>query len=324
LRQQGADEAAEEPLARAIECAEAIPGQPELAAEAWNNFGVLCKYAGWFNRGAAAYARSMAFAERMPETFGRNILIATILHNTGGLDHARGRFESAEGPARRAWEMRREHLGEEHPVALADAVPYAGVLDGLKRFAEARPIYERALGVYEHVFGPEHYETAATLHNLAFVEYAEGNRSRAMELARRACVIKEKLLGADHLETALSGMNLASLLPPEGSEEARVLLADALRVFEHALAADHPHTARCRQLLNRAEHLFPVNQNGSVHGLKGEFRAAAIDRSVNIGAAIHADPVSAAVAAGVLDDRLRGIGFHLHVEIAVDLAVGGF
>jgi len=235
---------------RAIELAEAMPGSPQLAAEAWNNLGVLCKHAGWFDRGAAAYARSVAFAQRMPQTPARDMLLATILHNTGGLDHARGRFESAEEPARRAWEMRRQHLGEDHPTTLADAVAYAGVLDGLSRFAESRPIYERALSVYERLFGPEHYEVAATLHNLAFVENAEGNHSRAIDLARRAYSLKATLLGKTHPDTALSGMNLASLLPAQDHAEARDLLNEALVVFERELAPGHPHTARCRMLLS--------------------------------------------------------------------------
>lgn len=251
LRRQGAYAQAEHPLVRAIQLAEAMPDRLELAAEAWNNLGVLCKYAGWFDRGAAAYARSMSLAQDTPETPAKKMLLAAILHNTGGLDHARGRFESAEEPARRAWEIRRELLGEEHPETLADAVAYAGVLDGLSRYAESRPIYERALSVYERAFGPDHYETAATLHNLAFVEYTEGNRARAIELARRAYSIKTRLCGEKHPDTALSAMNLASLLPPEEGREARKLLSEALRVFEGALAPDHPHTACCRRLLIR-------------------------------------------------------------------------
>jgi len=244
LRHLGAYSEAEAPLVRAIELSKTMPDRPELGAEAWNNLGVLCKYAGWFDRGAAAYAGALSFTERMVETPGRTMLFATVLHNMAGLDHARGCFGSAEEPARRAWFLRRELLGEEHPTALADAVAYAGVLDGLGRYAESRPIYERALAIYERVFGPEH------LHNLAFVEYSEGNRLQGVALARRAYSIKTKLSGAQHPDTALSGMALASLLPPEDHAESSGLLGEALRIFESTLAPGHPHTARCRALLD--------------------------------------------------------------------------
>ena len=57
LRQQGAYEKAENPLIRAVELGESLPDRPELAPEAWNNLGVLCKYAGWFDLGAEAQDR---------------------------------------------------------------------------------------------------------------------------------------------------------------------------------------------------------------------------------------------------------------------------
>src|ERR1035438_9712630 len=87
--------------------------------------------------------------------------VAVLYHNLGGLDHARGRFREAEEPARRAWEIRRELLGPDHPDALADACAYAGVLDGLERYAESRPIYQHALEVWERMYGPVHFEVAA-------------------------------------------------------------------------------------------------------------------------------------------------------------------
>ena len=253
LRQQGKYQPAEAPLVRAIELAEAMPDRPEELSTAWNSLGVLCKYAGWFERGERAYARALAAAER--QIRHREGVTATILHNIGGLHHARGRFDLAEEPARRAWEMRRTLLGDEDAATLADAVAYAAVLDGLKRYAESRPIYERALASYERRFGPEHYETAATLHNLALVEQAEGHHERALELARRSFEIKRKLLGAGHPDTALSAMNLGSMLRNKNPGEARALLGDALLAFERALAPDHPHIARCRRLIRAGDGL---------------------------------------------------------------------
>jgi tetratricopeptide (TPR) repeat protein len=176
-------------------------------------------------------------------------MTATILHNLGGLHHARGRFDLAEEPSRRAWKMRRRLLGANHPTTLADATAYAAVLDRLGRYGESLPIYELALDFYERTFGPEHYETAATLHNLALVERAAGHHARAEKLARRALDIKTKLLGATHPDTALSALNLAAMLIPSQPEAAELLLQGALAVLTRALAPDHPHVIRCRQLL---------------------------------------------------------------------------
>ncbi len=255
LRQLGEYAKAETHAVRQIELATALPdGSPAKPAEcsiAWNNLGMLCKYAGWFERGAAAYEKALAFAEGQSEGASRQSMLAAVLHNIGGLRHARGLFREAEEPARRAWEIRRDLLGEDHLATLADATAYAAVLDGLKRYMESRPIYEHALEVFEKTLGPEHYEVAATLHNLALVENAQGNRAQAIVLARRSLALKTSLLGTNHPDTALSAMNLASLLPVESSVEARGILAASLIVFERTLHPDHPNLERCHQLLER-------------------------------------------------------------------------
>jgi hypothetical protein len=93
---------------------------------------------------------------------------------------------------------------------------------------------------------------AATLHNLAFVESAEGKGERAIELARRSLAIKTKLLGLDHPDTALTAMNLASLLTGDRAAESVALLRRALSVFERTLDRGHPHIGRCRRLLERS------------------------------------------------------------------------
>ena len=248
LRQMGAYAEAEPTLVRAVELAETLPDQTETLINALNNFGVLCKFAGWFDRGEAVYSRAIGMAR--PLLGERHETVAALLHNIGGLEHARGRYGLAEEPSRRAWDIRRELLGEDHVNALADAVAYAAVLDGLERYAESRPIYEHALEVYERVLGPRHYEVAATLHNLAVVEQAQGNLARAAELGRRSVSIKRELLGDSHPDTALSAMNLGAILLESGdAAEARRLCSGALATLERTLAPEHPHIAVCRGLV---------------------------------------------------------------------------
>jgi tetratricopeptide (TPR) repeat protein len=171
LRQKGLYADAETVLKRAIALAEEHPDGETLPI-ALNNLGIVYKYSGNFDEAVRLYTRALRLTQ---EAHGeQNAMAATLYHNLGGLEHARGRYADGEAPARRAWEIRREMLGEEHPDALADACAYGGVLDGLERYAESRPIYENALAIYERVFGPEHFEVAATLHNLAGVESAMG------------------------------------------------------------------------------------------------------------------------------------------------------
>ncbi|MBS1872107.1 MAG: tetratricopeptide repeat protein [Acidobacteria bacterium] len=250
LRQKGRYLEARPLLERALAIADGLGNEPEEVVTALNNFGMLCKFAGWFDEGAGSYARAMRII--LPITGERHETVATLYHNIGGLEHARECYAAAEEPSRKAWEIRGALLGEEHLNAQADAVAYAAVLDGLDRFDESRPIYERALAIYERVLGPEHYEVAATLHNLSVLEQAQGDVERGVALCRRSLELKRKLLGDDHPDTALTLMNLGAMLLDQGQrDEARPLCESALATFRRTLAPAHPHVLLCESLVRQ-------------------------------------------------------------------------
>ncbi len=244
LRQKGQYAEAEGPLRRALAVAEET-AQPGMVVTALNNLGVLCKFWGRFEDGSRFYERALELARAMEP---HSDILPTLLHNVGGLHHARGAFAEAVAPSREAWELRRAALGEDHPHTLADEVAYAAILDGLGRYTESRPIYERAVAAYQRIFGPEHYEVASTLHNLAALEAAEGNVARAEELYRGALAMKERLLGIEHPDTALTAGNLSGVLEDRGQpHEALELARQALMVMERTLEKDHPHVAAMRR-----------------------------------------------------------------------------
>jgi tetratricopeptide (TPR) repeat protein len=169
LRQRGDYAPAERLLVEALESSEHAYGPEHPAhASALNNLAVVCKYTGEFDRAEPLYGRDGralqivegAHGVDSPET-------ATIHHNLGGLEHARGRYELGEPHARKAYEIRRRARGEDHPETAADGAALAGVLDGLERYNESEPLYRQALTVFERIYGPEHYEIAVNLNNLA-------------------------------------------------------------------------------------------------------------------------------------------------------------
>ena len=133
--------------------------------------------------------------------------------------------------------------GADHLETAADGAALAGILDGLDRHQESRPLYERALQVFRRIYGEEHYEIAVNLHNLAALEDAEGNSSAAECLYRQSLAIKENVLGRDHPDTALTLANLGALIG-DGT-----LLNRALEIFERTLDPAHPHLIACRILV---------------------------------------------------------------------------
>jgi tetratricopeptide (TPR) repeat protein len=96
----------------------------------------------------------------------------------------------------------------------------------------ARPLYERAIEVFENVLGPEHPDTAASLNNLASLLQEQGDFAGARVLFERALAIREKVLGPQHSVTAATLNNLAQLLREQGD------LGGARPLFERALAID--------------------------------------------------------------------------------------
>jgi tetratricopeptide (TPR) repeat protein len=234
---------AESWLVRALEHAERTGrGLPA----ALNALGVLCKYTGNFVVAEQLYRAALGLvAEDSAEA-------ATLHHNIGGLAHVRGEFAAGLADARRAWDIRRELRGADHPETLSDACAYATLLDGLGRYDESESIYQAALIRFEELFGDEHLEIAINLSNLAAVRWERKDAAAAEWLYRRAAVMKGKLLGVSHPDTALTLHNYASMLADLGrTGEARDLELKALTVFEAALDPFHPWRVAAQALWQR-------------------------------------------------------------------------
>jgi tetratricopeptide (TPR) repeat protein len=223
----------------------------EHVADARNNLAVLYKACGRFDEGLHLYQKAL---DAVVKLNGEDCLACSVIyHNIGGILHSKGDFTAAEPPGRKAWGISRRLLGEDDPRTLFDAVAYAAILDGLQRYDESKAIYRRALVTFEKVFGPEHYEVASNLHNLAAVLCTRGDLDEAEKLYRRALAIKEKLLGAESPDAALTRNNLGALLNRKGCpREAAAVLQSSVETLQSRLAPDHPHLACARANLESA------------------------------------------------------------------------
>ena len=82
--------------------------------------------------------------------------------------------------------------------AAADRVALAAILDASGRHREAAATLRHALSVYERVLGPNHYEVAGVLQNLAGVAERAGEPEQAAALRARARRIRRTVLGHTH------------------------------------------------------------------------------------------------------------------------------
>ena len=159
----------------------------------------------------------------------------------------------------KAWPPARRLDGHALAMVGGDAVPPAGaetrvsgLLAGLASYrhcalaayAQARPLYERALAINEKTLGPEHPDTALSLNNLALLLQDEGDLAGARARHERALAIREKTLGPEHPDTAESLNNLALLLQAQGElAAARPLFERALAIYQKVRGPEHPSTA---------------------------------------------------------------------------------
>jgi tetratricopeptide (TPR) repeat protein len=236
----------------------------DCVAHARNNLAVFYKVCGRFDEGLRLYQQAL---DSVLKLHGEDCLVTSVIyHNIAGILHSKGDFMAAEPPGRKAWEVSRRLLGEDDPRTLFDAVAYAAILDGLQRYDDSEAIYRRALVMFVKTFGPEHYEVASNLHNLAAVLSTRGDLDEAERLYRRALTIKEKLLGAESPDAALTRNNLGALLNRIGRPtEAATMLQIAVEILHNRLAPDHPHLILARANLESA--LF------SLRGLDAEIRS---------------------------------------------------
>jgi tetratricopeptide (TPR) repeat protein len=151
----------------------------------------------------------------------------------------------------------------EHAGAAGVSDPMAGLMNRLGTllyakalYAEAEPLYWRALAISEKSYGPDHPDVATGLNNLAELLRATNRLSEAEPLYRRALAISEKSYGPDHPEVARDLNNLAVLLRATNRlGEAEPLYRRAVRVltqFTGATGHQHPNLEAVRTNYVRA------------------------------------------------------------------------
>lgn len=222
----------------------------EVRAAALNADGLRHKAAGRYVKARGCYLRALRLVGGLA---GRDRdAVATLCHNLGGIEHARGSYRAAEVWARRGLRIR-TRLPDLDPVAVAaDRAALAAILDGLQRYEEAERLYRGALQTYENPMTPSPLEVVHVLGNLGAQSALRGRWQEAVELLEESARRKRRLPGAPHPDLGVTLHNLAVALGKIGEpEEAATAAAEALVILRGTLGADHPWTEACLRLARR-------------------------------------------------------------------------
>ena len=89
-----------------------------------NDLGVLRKAQGRYAEALAFYRRALPLVPRADRH-----ALATLAHNLGGIEHARGNYARAEPHARRSVRLRTTLVGASHPSVAADVAALAAIVE---------------------------------------------------------------------------------------------------------------------------------------------------------------------------------------------------
>ncbi|HEY9775333.1 MAG TPA: tetratricopeptide repeat protein [Planktothrix sp.] len=129
-------------------------------------------------------------------------------------------------------------------------------------FAQAEPLYKRALELTERSYGEDHADTCVCVGNLADTYYGLRKYKDAVPLFRRLLIMKEKQFGPSHAEVAAVLFKLAKTYEKLGqATESESIYRRALRVGEQAYGKESTFVATILEsfsaMLRRAQIRLP-------------------------------------------------------------------
>ncbi|KAI9853499.1 MAG: hypothetical protein M1813_002204, partial [Trichoglossum hirsutum] len=168
---------------------------------------------------------------------------ATLLYKAAYYDYQRGRYKIAGSEGMRAFEIRTEVLGKEHPDTLMSMSNLAMICLNQGKWEQAEVLEEQVLQTRKRVLGGEHPDTITSMNSLAATYRKRGRWEQAGVLQVRALDICKRVLGEEHPDTIASMSNLASTYLNQGRwDQAEVLQVQALDIRKSVLGEEHPDT----------------------------------------------------------------------------------
>ncbi|HVZ75344.1 MAG TPA: tetratricopeptide repeat protein [Polyangia bacterium] len=211
-------------------------------ASLFNNLGVLRKYQGRFDEAVVFYKQALPMLVAAAKRDGDTGPLATLYHNLGGIEHARGRYAAGEPWARKSVALREKAHGPDDVTVAADVAALAALVEGRGRLDEAAALYVRAIAIFRRKLGPRSAEVALDLAGLASVRQAQGKLAEARRLYLRSLALQEHVFGKGHPEVAMTLNNFAALERARGElARAEALYARAYAVYREAVGPRHVH-----------------------------------------------------------------------------------
>ena len=194
-------------------------------ADVWNRHAAELERQGYPTEAESAFHRALDACRQTACPF-----LAAILSNLGGLYHATARYQDAESVLREAIDA--STANGQDPAYLPTAlVNLAVVYCAEARYAEAGPLYERALKLRQNDPASAAREVPRVLAHMAVRAQDMGDLPLAEDLIRKALADFSADGSLESVDGLASLVNLAAILTSEGK------FADAEATARRAVAA---------------------------------------------------------------------------------------
>jgi tetratricopeptide (TPR) repeat protein len=239
--------------------------------------GTICRHQGLYDDAETLYMRALGLQEANARTTEHEDLVASV-SNLGLLYLAKGQRERAEHFLKRALDLIENWIARDHPSVMTHLDNLANLYRMQGRYAEAEPLYERALAILaetfrqqnkyakaeplfqrvisiknrefkRRAFGQDHLhklhsiqdQSLFSMTGLASIFVSQCEYFRAEPLYRRVLSIRDNGLRPEQPELAVSLSNLASLYVHMGQyDKAEPLFTRAIAIFENSPGLRHP------------------------------------------------------------------------------------
>ncbi len=186
-----------------------------------------------------------AVLERVESELEESEDTAALYNKLGVVYSGQGQYAKAETCYKKALNIRRKVLGEEHPDTASSYNNLGNVYDDQGQYAEAEQCHRKALGIRRKALGEEHPDTANSYNNLGVVYRSQGKYNQAEKCYRKALDIFLKVLGENHPDTTANYDNLGNVYHDQGEyAQAEEYYLKALSIRLKVLGKEHPDTAR--------------------------------------------------------------------------------
>lgn len=214
---------------------------PPLWAAARAQEGEILSSKGAFAEAEKASIEAYLEAGRFEQWETAAVAATHLIHTVGAKQarHADGRLWAQHAEMAIALAGGREELLEARRLNNLAVVHKAS-----GAYADAMPLFERALAIHENALGPRHPTVANSLSNLAGLHLSKGSHASARALLERALAIRAETMGNEHPSISVDLTELARVhCATEAYGEALPLFERALAIDEKVFGFDHPNVA---------------------------------------------------------------------------------